>query len=49
MQPNDAGRKTLMEIGQKLGNQALEEVASFVKPDTILAWHSRLIAKTFDG
>jgi hypothetical protein len=28
---------------------ALEEMASLVTPDTILAWQSRLIAKTFDG
>jgi len=30
-------RKTLAEIGQKLGKQALQEVATIVKPDTILA------------
>jgi putative transposase len=48
-QLSDGERKTLTEIGQKLGKQALEEVASLVKPDTILAWHSRLIAKKFDG
>jgi hypothetical protein len=36
-------------MGQKLGKQALQEVASLVKPDTILACHSRIIAKTFDG
>src|ERR1043166_8347590 len=46
---SDRERKTLTKIGQKLGKQALEEVASLVKPDAILAWHSRLIAKTFDG
>ena len=36
-------RKTLAEIGKKLGRQTLEEVASIVKPDTILAWHRKLI------
>jgi putative transposase len=42
-------RKTLAEIGKKLGKQALEEVASLVKPDTILAWHRKLMAQKFDG
>jgi hypothetical protein len=34
---SDGERKTLAEIGKKLGKQALEDVASIVKPDTILA------------
>src|ERR671924_844219 len=42
-------RTTLAEIGQKLGKQALKDVATIVKPDTILAWHRRLVAKKFDG
>ena len=46
---SDGERKTLAEIGQKLGRQALAEVATIVKPDTILAWHRRLVAKKFDG
>jgi putative transposase len=46
---NDGERKTLAEIGQKLGKHALEEVARLVKPDTILAWHRRLVAQKFDG
>jgi transposase len=33
----------------KLSKQALEEVASIVKPDTILAWHRKLVAQKFDG
>lgn len=32
----DEDRRTLVEIGKRLGKQALEEVASIVKPDTIL-------------
>ena len=32
---SDGERKTLAEIGHKLGKQALEEVAHIVKPDTI--------------
>jgi transposase InsO family protein len=39
----------LADIGQKLGKKALQEVATIVKPDTILAWHHRLVAQKFDG
>src|SRR6266403_5718739 len=42
-------RTALAEIGQKLGKQALEQVATIVKPDTILAWHRKLVAQKFDG
>ena len=45
----DGECKTLAEIGKKLGKQALEEVASVVTPDTILAWHRKLVAQKFDG
>ncbi len=41
----DGERKTLAEIGKKLGKKALEEVVNIVKPETILAWHRRLVAK----
>src|SRR5438876_8504332 len=46
---NDGERKALAEIGQKLGKQALQEVATIVKPDTILGWHRKLVAQKFDG
>jgi len=46
---SDGERKTLAEIGKKLGKQALKEVASIVSPDTILAWHRKLVAQKFDG
>ena len=46
---NDAERRNLAEIGQRLGRQALAEVAQIVRPETILAWHRRLIAQKFDG
>jgi putative transposase len=45
----DEERKRLAEIGQKLGKQALAEVATIVKPDTILAWHRKLMAQKFNG
>jgi transposase InsO family protein len=46
---SDGERKTLAEIGQKLGKQALQEVATIVKPNTILGWHRQLVAQKFDG
>ena len=45
----DRERTLLAAIGQQLGKKALEDVATIVKPDTILAWHRRLVAKKFDG
>jgi homeodomain-containing protein len=45
----DAERKTLAEIGHKLGKQALAEVATIVKPETILGWHRTLVAQKCDG
>src|SRR5438309_11022630 len=46
---NDGERKALAEIGQKLGKQALAEVATIVKPDTILGWHRTCVAQKCDG
>jgi len=46
---SDGERKTLAEMGQKLGKKALAEVAKIVKPDTILAWYRKLVAQKFDG
>ncbi len=46
---SDGERKALAEIGQKLGKQVLEEIATIVKPATILAWHRKLVAQKFDG
>ena len=46
---SDAERRTLAEIGKKLGKQALEEIAKAAKPDTILGWHRKLVAEKFDG
>jgi hypothetical protein len=46
---SDGERKALAEIGKKLGKRALEEVASLVKPDTILAWYHQFIAQKVDG
>jgi putative transposase len=39
----------LAEIAKRLGRKALEEVAQIVRPETILGWHRRLIARKFAG
>ena len=49
VQLTDAERQSLAEIGKNLSKQALEEIATIVKPDTILAWHRKLVAQKFDG
>src|SRR5256712_12157842 len=46
---SDGERKTLAEIGHKLGKQALKDVATIVKPDTILGWHRTFVAQKCDG
>ena len=46
---SDPERSTLAEIGKRLGRAALQQVACVAKPDTILAWYRRLIARKFDG
>jgi putative transposase len=42
-------RTTLAGIGKRLGRKALKDIATVVKPDTILAWYRRLVAQKFDG
>jgi hypothetical protein len=43
---SDPERATLAEIGKHVGRKALREIASVAKPDTILAWHQKLIAQS---
>lgn len=45
----DPQRSTLAEIGKRLGCQTLREIASVAKPETILTWYRKLIARKFDG
>ena len=45
----DRERISLAEAAKRLGRKALGEIAQIVQPETILAWHRRLIAKKFDG
>src|SRR6266581_1302376 len=49
MRLSDPERSTLAEIGRRLGRSGLQQVASIAKPETILAWYRRLIARKFDG
>jgi transposase len=46
---SNAERSTLAEIGKRLGRKGLEKVALVAGPDTILAWHRKLVAQKFDG
>ena len=49
LQLSDPERCTLAESGKRLGRKGLNQVACAAKPDTILAWYRRLIARKFDG
>ena len=44
----DDERRRLAVKGKALGRKILHEVASIVTPDTILAWHRKLIAQKWD-
>src|SRR5260221_4879765 len=46
---SDAERAVLAEIGHRLGRRLLAEVANVARPDTILAWYRKLIARQIDG
>jgi putative transposase len=46
---SDAERVTLGEIGDRLGRKVLAEVATVARPDRILAWYRKLVARKFSG
>lgn len=46
---NDNERIKLSKIGKRLGLKALKEISCIVKPETIMEWFRRLVAKKFDG
>jgi putative transposase len=49
LKPSDAERAMLGKVGHRLGRQALAEVATVARPDTILARYRKLVAGKFDG
>jgi len=46
---SDPERSTLAEIGKRLGRKALRQVTCVAKPDTILGWYRKLIARSLMG
>src|SRR5688572_2403119 len=46
---NDDQRRRLAGKAKKLGRKVLAQVATIVTPETLLAWHRKLIAMKYDG
>src|SRR5262249_47419958 len=46
---NDDQRRRLAAKAKRLGRRVLAEVARIVTPETLLAWHRKLIAHKYDG
>jgi transposase InsO family protein len=46
---NDDQRRRLAAKAKGLGRKLLREVATIVTPETLMAWHRRLIAQKYDG
>src|SRR5437763_6274522 len=46
---NDDQRRRLAAKAKGLGRKLLAEVATIVTPETLLAWHRKLIAEKYDG
>jgi putative transposase len=46
---NDGQRRRLAAKGKNLGRRTLDRFASLVTPNTLLAWHRRLVAQKYDG
>jgi putative transposase len=46
---NDDQRRRLAVRAKALGRKILAEVATIVTPETLLAWHRKLIAQKYDG
>src|SRR3954470_19034901 len=46
---NDDQRRRLATKARGLGRRRLAELATLVTPDTLLAWHRKLIAQKYDG
>jgi transposase InsO family protein len=46
---SDDQRRRLAEKAKKLGRKKLMDIANIVRPDTLLRWYRKLIAKKYDG
>lgn len=46
---NDGQRIRLAAKAKKLGRRILNEIATLVTPETLLAWHRKLIARKYNG
>jgi hypothetical protein len=46
---NDDQRRRLAAKAKGLGRKLLAEIATIVTPETLLAWHRKLIALKYDG
>jgi len=46
---NNDQRRRLAAKAKGLGRKLLAEVATIVTPETLLAWHRKLIAQKYDG
>ena len=46
---NDDQRRRLAAKARGLGRRLLAEIATIVTPETLLAWHRKLIAQKYDG
>src|SRR6267378_3214523 len=49
MRLNDDQRRRLAAKAKGLGRKMLAQVATIVTPETLLAWHQKLIAQKYDG
>jgi hypothetical protein len=49
MRFNDDQRRRLAAKAKQIGRKLLNELATIVTPETLLAWHRKLIAKKYDG
>src|SRR5213593_1553237 len=46
---SDDQRRRLAARAKTIGRKLLHEVATIVTPETLLAWHRKLIAQKYDG
>jgi hypothetical protein len=49
MRFNDGQRRRLAVRAKKLGRRVLNELATIVTPETLLAWHRKLSVEKYDG